>query len=90
MAYFLVSYDLVKEQSSFDYQPLWDELDRLGGVKTLLSEYLLEADNTAQEVVNHLKQFIDSNDRLMAVEFIKRPAYTYALKGTNAWISERF
>ena len=31
MAAYLLNYDLINEQSGFDYKKLWSELERLGG-----------------------------------------------------------
>lgn len=90
MAYFLVSYDLVKEQGAFDYQPLWDEFNRLGGVKVLLSTYFLDLHHTTDELHQHLRRFLDPDDRLLVAEFSKKPACTGALQGTHAWLGDRF
>lgn len=87
MALFAVSYDLVKRK---DYQTLWDEFTRLGGQKVLNSMYLIELDNTAREVVDHFSQYIDEDDRLMAIEFSEKPRFTKALAGTGAWITKHF
>lgn len=85
LANFLVTYDLIERK---DYKRLTDELKRLGAHKALLSVWLLQAGNTATEVCNHLADFIDSDDKLMVVEFSKKPRFTQAFEGTNAWISE--
>ena len=90
MAYFVISYDLVKEKSGFDYGPLTTELKGLDAVRTELSVWYLDTANTAQEVYNHLKPFVDSDDRLMVVEFSKKPAWGNALKGTRDWVDARF
>lgn len=87
MALFVVSYDLVKRK---DYQTLWDEFTRLGGQKVLDSMYLIELDNTSQEVVKHFSQYVDDDDRLMAIEFSEKPRFTKALVGTRAWINKHF
>lgn len=87
MALFVVSYDLVKRK---DYQTLWDAFSELGGQKVLNSMYLIELNNTAQEVVDHFSQYIDDDDRIMAIEFSKKPKFTKALSGTNAWINKHF
>ncbi len=87
MAKFMISYDLVKRK---DYPKLWDELDRIGAHKALDSLYLLAINNTAVEVRDHLQAFIDDDDRLMVIEFTKKPTYNRALKGTNAWIDANF
>jgi CRISPR/Cas system-associated endoribonuclease Cas2 len=89
MGYFNVTYDLVKKEE-FDYEPLWAEFDRLGGVKYQDSAYLVELNLTQQETLNHFKKYIHDNDRIMVVEFDKRPSWTKAFKGTNAWINARF
>lgn len=85
MALFAVTYDLMKGK---DYQTLWDELERLGGHKALASFYLLDLNNTASEVRDHLRQYIDDDDKLMVVEFVGKPAFTKANAGTNKWIEE--
>lgn len=84
MALFSITYDLVEKK---DYDGLIDRLKELDTVKVQLSQWLLSADNTSKEVKDHLAQCPDDDDRLMVIEFTKRPAYTYALKGTNAWLS---
>lgn len=90
MAYFLVSYELKEEQGAFDYRRLWEEFDRLGAVRTLRNEYLLDLNHTAQEVVDHLRPYLQPDDHLMVVEFSKKPAFAGAIKGTSAWLAERF
>jgi hypothetical protein len=90
MALFVVSYDLMKEKSGYDYGPLGKELTRIGEVKTLLSVWYVDLDNTAQEVYDHIMTYLDDNDRLMVVEFSKKPAWGKALQGTRDWISAHF
>jgi hypothetical protein len=87
MALFCISYDLIKGK---DYQKLWDELDRLGGHKALESFYLVALTNTASEVRDHLRDFVDSDDMLMVIEFSKKPAFVKAKAGTNAWLEKNF
>lgn len=63
---YMVSYDLRKPGQ--DYKSLIDELERLGGKKVLKSEWALRQNNTsASDLRDHLRQFIDSNDRLLVV-----------------------
>jgi hypothetical protein len=90
MAYFFVSYDLVNEQGSFDYQPLWAEFNRLGGVKVLDSAYFLDLHHTTEELHHHLREFMDSDDRLVVVAFSNMPACTVTLQGTHGWLGDRF
>ena len=87
MAYLLATYDLVRNK---DYKRLIDELERLGAHKALLSVWLLDVGWTAKQACDHLSNFVDDDDKLMVVEFSKRPAFTRAFQGTNAWIEARF
>ncbi|WP_170566008.1 CRISPR-associated protein Cas2 [Ruegeria atlantica] len=87
MAYFAISYDLVAQNG---YKPLFCRLEELGAVKTQLSFWLVKSNNTAQEVKNDLEDFIDDNDRLMVIEFSKRPRFNWGFKGTRKWIEDRF
>ena len=86
MAYFIVSYDLIKRK---DYPELWDEFKRLNGHKCLRSVYLMQANNSAAEVRDHLKKCID-DDQLIVVEFSKKPATYRTREGTAKWIDDRF
>jgi hypothetical protein len=87
MAYFVVSYDLIKRK---DYPELIKALNNLGAQKCLLSQWLVDNNCTAEDLLAHLQPHIDGDDRLMVVEFDKRPAWNIGLKGTKAWIDARF
>ena len=83
---FLVTYDSVKEKGGHDYQPLWDEMKSLDGIRTQKSVWLLNTDKTAREVLQHLIQFTDKDDRILVVEISKgRYSFSKAFAGTNAW-----
>ncbi|SIS86869.1 CRISPR-associated endonuclease Cas2 [Paracoccus saliphilus] len=86
MPLYVISYDL--RAPNKDYQPLWDEMDRLGGHKPLQSVYFLNV-NTAKAATlrEHLAKFIDDNDQLIVVPFDDRPAHQKANSGTNDWIN---
>lgn len=60
---YIVSYDLVAPGQ--DYKTLWDELRRLGAQKVLESQWALNVNNTAEQLRDHLKKYIDKNDRLL-------------------------
>lgn len=85
MANFVIGYDLIKLK---DYPKLWAEMERLGAHKAMRDFYLVNLDNTPTEVKDHLKQFVDEDDRVFVVEFTKEPKFTKALKGTKGWISD--
>jgi hypothetical protein len=83
MTTFTVTYDLVKARN---YQPLWDRLTELGAHRTCESYWLLSVDNSAKEVHDHLKQYIDSDDRLWVSELTKNHHFSNAKAGTNDWL----
>jgi CRISPR/Cas system-associated endoribonuclease Cas2 len=87
MALFSVTYDLVKEK---DYRKLIDRLKELDTVKVQMSQWFLSASNTAAEVKDHLAEYIDDDDKLMVVEFSKKPSFTKAIAGTNDWLDKHF
>lgn len=81
---FAVSYDLVKKK---DYQPLWDELERLRAHRALLSLYLVNlTDEDTDQVRDHFAKFIDADDRLLVVK-LSDAAAKNCFKGTYAWIN---
>lgn len=83
MGLFAVSYDLVAKR---DYQPLWDEMERLGAHKALLSLYLLNlTSNDPDTVRDHFAQFVDDDDRLLVVQ-LSDAASLRCFKGTLDWI----
>src|SRR5688500_13980031 len=87
MAYMIVSYDLVKNK---DYPKLWAEMTRLNAAKALESLYFLDIANTALDIKEHLKQYIDNDDRLLVTEFTKKPQFTRMYKTGADWIAARF
>jgi hypothetical protein len=62
MTLFWIAYDLMKVGQ--DYTRLTNELLRLGARKWMLSDWILHRTDTAAQLRDHLKQFIDKNDRL--------------------------
>ena len=90
MPLFSVTYDLVKEDSSFDYQPLWDALGDVSGVKTQFSGWLVGYDTTQRDLYRYLRKTVDSNDRLMVIQITSRPDWSTGFKGTKAIIDRYF
>lgn len=88
MTTYLVSYDLRNEDSSHDYQPLWDAFAKLGAQKTQYSLYLVAVTSTARELHDHLKQYADKDDRLWVTEVVKNNYYCNAIGGTNAFLDK--
>lgn len=87
MAYFLITYDLNKNQ---DYQRLIDEIDKFDTGKAALSAYFLAANNSAIEIKNHFTKFVDSDDILIVVEFSKRPQAALMYQEGIDWVESHF
>lgn len=85
MTTFTVSYDLIKRK---DYQTLWDELNRLGAHRTQASYWLVNVNNTAKELHDHLKNFVDGDDKIWVSELTKNHWFANALGGTNDWLAK--
>lgn len=84
MTTYTVSYDLMKDK---DYTKLTNELRRLGGHKTQLSLWLVNVTSTsASDLLNHLKRFVDGDDRLWISELTKNHTFSNALSGTIDWL----
>jgi hypothetical protein len=62
----MISYDLLKPGRN--YQPLWDELKRLGAKPVLRSQWVMRSASSAYDLVNHLVKYIDANDKMIANE----------------------
>ena len=84
MANFVIAYDLIKHK---DYPKLWEEMTRLNAHKAIRDFYFVSLNNTASEIRDHLKSFVDDDDKVMVVEFQKKPSFTKANAGTNDWIN---
>lgn len=87
MACFVASYDLIKRK---DYPELWDAFKEIKAHKCLRSVYLCDVECTAAELLAYLRQHIDEDDQMIVVPFDEKPAAHRCIKGTNAWIAERF
>ena len=83
---FTTAYDLRNETGSHDYEPLWKELRRLGGHRTQYSLWLVNVNNTAQQLHDHLKAYVDNDDRIWVSELTKNHQYSNAISGTNDWL----
>lgn len=69
MALYFLEYDLVKQK---DYQPLYDELARIGAVRHLLSAWSFKhnAPGASVQLRVHFQQFVDADDRVMVAEVV--------------------
>jgi len=83
---FIVTYDLVKEETSEDYKPLIKDLKDRGGHRYQDSCWLVSLNNTAADVYSHYRAFLDENDKLMVSELTRNHEQGRNYKGTNDWI----
>lgn len=66
-------------------------MSRLSALKTMNSVYLMDwPDDDADDLLSHLRSYIDDDDYLMVVELVTRPAKHRCFKGTKAWLDARF
>lgn len=70
--HYLVSYDLLRPGQNYD--GLINAIKQLGGKRVLLSAWAFYSTATAVQLRDHLRQFIDQNDRLLVT-------------GINGWAS---
>lgn len=63
---FSISYDLRKPGR--DYDPLWQELDRIGAKRALQSHWLVRLEpTTAKALRDSLFRFLDANDGVFVI-----------------------
>jgi hypothetical protein len=70
---FIVAYDLHLPVKS--YPALWAELERLGAVRVLASDWALRVNNTAHEVAEHFRKYMDADDSLLVTQPAAWAAY---------------
>lgn len=68
MALYLISYDLLNKATFGEYEDLIAEIKRLGGVKSLYSEWAVRRTETSLVLRDHLQKFIHASDRVLVSE----------------------
>lgn len=63
---YLITYDLRKPGQS--YTNLWAALTRLAAKRSCESVWVIRSTYNAEAIRNYLKQYIDTNDRLLVTE----------------------
>lgn len=88
MALYWIGYDLDKPGQ--DYKDLIKELETLGAVRILKSDWLLGHIQTTPTLLrDYLRKFIDKNDRVMVSE-LKNSAAWYNLLVSDQTIKDLF
>ena len=81
MSKYLISYDLDKPGQ--DYPRLIRELERLGAIRILYSEWIFQSTSSAVQIRDWLTSFIDSNDMLLVVALTGEAAWTRLMVSTD-------
>lgn len=78
MKTYLISYDLIRPETSLGYTNLINAIKSFGPwAKPLESLWLIKSDLTSLQIVNNLSKYTDNNDKLLVIEV------------TNDWTSLR-
>lgn len=83
---FIVTFDLVKKESSPDYRPLIRDLLKRGAHEYQPLCWRINVANTAAEVYEYFRQFLHADDRLMVSELTNNYKLDRNFEGANDWI----
>ena len=85
---YLVSYDLNKPGQ--DYQALIDAIQTYDGYcKALWSQWFIYSNESAKDIYEHLRAYIDDNDRLLVCEITENQK-GWLSKEVVAWLKMHF
>ncbi len=80
MKNYIVTYDLKKEGQ--DYTSLINTIKKYNNIHVMRSVWFIKSNNTATEINNQLKKYIDKNDLLFVSEIINNRNWYL---NTNDW-----
>jgi hypothetical protein len=88
MSVFLVTYDLMKPETSADYEDLIDQIKSYDAwAKPEYSTWLIKADKATKTVFDELSEHTDSNDKLLVVNITGDPWWSKQLPAdVVAWM----
>ncbi|KAF1005421.1 MAG: CRISPR-associated endoribonuclease Cas2 [Luteibacter sp.] len=88
MAAYLVTYDLTQEASWSSYSDLTKAIEKLGGLNTQKSVWLVQYSNSATSLFEALEKHVHDKDRLFVAELAKGGSWlSRSFKGTNDWMT---
>jgi CRISPR/Cas system-associated endoribonuclease Cas2 len=88
MAIYVITYDLNKEPSSYDYAPLIENLEGHSCHKYQKSAWLGNFSDSAEVVYDHFRAFLDDNDFLFVAEITDNNKHVKNIKGTIQWLKD--
>jgi hypothetical protein len=71
---YMIVYDL--ENRTESYEPLLNALRKLGALHVLYSKWVLKTNYSAVQLRDHLRQFVESGDKLLVVGLTGEAAWT--------------
>lgn len=87
MKTYLIGYDLNKQGQ--DYTTLIEKIKKIGlWWHCLDSTWIVKSDNTAVEIRDFLKQFIDNNDELLVVHLSGEAAWKGFSDDCSKWLKD--
>ena len=82
MSKYLVTYDLVGDEASREYERLIAEIETLDDyVKVQRSVWLVKTDYSAKQIRELLRGYMDGDDRLMVIRIVRGSAWRNSLSG---------
>lgn len=88
MTVFTLSYDLRNQSGTQGYEVLYANLKENDCHRIQDSVWLCSFNVTAQQVHEHFKKLVDTDDRLLVVEFTNNHWFSNAMPGTNEWLKK--
>jgi hypothetical protein len=90
MAYFLVTYDLVKYATEEQYTDLITELKKLPSVKVQKSVWFVDWNGSAASLYDLLQAHMHQDDRLLVLQWFKNSDWkNKSLPGSGDWLKAR-
>lgn len=85
MPKYLVTYDLVGDETAREYERLIAEIEALDDfVEVQRSVWLVRTNNSAKEVRELLRSYMDRDDRLLIIRIARGSAWRNVLSGNAA------
>lgn len=87
----IVSYDLGGPETSGDYKKIGEYMRTFGTrCKPLESFWMVDTDLTCAQLRDHIKQYLDSNDKLLVLRWDQANWATWGMsKDVNDWLRAR-
>lgn len=88
MPVYIVSYDILNEGGTHDYEPLWKDLRSVGAQSVQDGLWMVEMDCALPCVESRFAGFLDGGDRLL-VASLKKGEFLQSQSrvGTDAWLA---